>query len=213
MGCCRAIVVGFMTIVTVASPAKAGSVPSWSGYGSELELVDTVANGAVDVGAPVVTGGSAAVHQIFSDGWRDAQNTTGYRPATDPDGADYFCAARPSRPTGHYDSNGGELDARVEATVGCNFTSPHIVFKVQFEGYDPPSGSFVESGLEVYCTDTDYCVGAVSYHRTAGSCQGRYEHYGVPYGSYKTPDGVWHRLVGDRMAGPSNAGGNYSEYC
>jgi hypothetical protein len=123
-----------------------------------------------------------------------------------------MCTFYLSPPDGYWERNGG-LHAWVYGDVNCNFDAREISYTVQFRGHDPASGTFIESGNTTTCYNSDYCRGGVSYHKTPGACDGSFDHYGVAYGTFRTPDGSWLTIAGDGQDGPHKAGASFSAYC
>ncbi len=197
-----------------AFPGPAGAVnpPSWTWYGDESYMAESLGYAGASSGGAAASAGVSTAASTALAAYTRFTETAGLRPANPDDGGARSCAFYISAPYGHW-GNDGSLQAEVRADVECDFQSAEITYTVQFQGHDPASGSFVELGRSVTCRGTSHCTNGVAFHNTSRACKGSFDHYGVAYGTYLKPDGSTHRIIGNGIEGPHKRGQSFSRYC
>lgn len=183
----------------VATPAGQASVSlgGYSGYTAETFAAETRAQEA----ARASLAASASAAAVTGD---YAEGTTG-----DGGSSAQECSVETYKPRGHFDQSTYTVHVEVTAEVWCTFTSPQITVKVILQGHNGGQ-SISHPSREVTCTGSAVCTVTAYYSRYTYCGESfRFEHYGVPYGSYKARNGTWRRLVGEGVAGPSAEGGAY----
>jgi hypothetical protein len=123
------------------------------------------------------------------------------------------CSAVTYKPRGYFDHPTKTAHIEVTADAWCNFTAPEIVIKVILQGREG-NRSISHPSSDVTCRNSSSCSATAYYSRYLYCGEFfEFEHYGVPYGSFRLKNGSWRTLQGAGVQGPATEGTAYHYWC